>query len=121
MAPDRTGERTSPLPVMQLAAVATYGCVGPAVGSRCAMKLEDLAPCLRGMRTVAIAVPLVVAGLAASDQVRAQGASLEGSWRGGGSVALANGQRERAQCRAQYRRASATSYTLTATCATPSG
>lgn len=85
------------------------------------MKLEDLAPCLREMRAVAIAIPLVVAGLAASDQARAQGASLEGSWRGGGSVAFAKGQRERAECRAQYRRASATTYTLTATCATPSG
>ena len=46
---------------------------------------------------------------------------LEGSWRGGGSVSFASGQKERAQCRAQYRRASGSSYTVTATCATPSG
>jgi hypothetical protein len=51
----------------------------------------------------------------------AQSASLEGAWRGGGSVSFAGGQSERAQCRVQYRRASATSYSLTATCATPSG
>jgi hypothetical protein len=84
------------------------------------MGLENLAPFLRGARAVAIAVPLV-AGLAAPDWVLAQSASLEGSWRGGGSVSFANGQRERAECRAQYRRASANSYSVTATCATPSG
>ena len=46
---------------------------------------------------------------------------LEGSWRGGGSVAFSSGASERAQCRAQYRRASVNAYTVTATCATPSG
>jgi hypothetical protein len=68
-------------------------------------------------------VPVIalLAGLAFSDRALPQTAGLEGSWRGGGSVSFASGQSERAQCRAQYRRASATSYTLTATCATPSG
>ena len=64
---------------------------------------------------------LLITGLAASDRVLAQSAALEGSWRGGGSVAFASGQRERAECRANYQRASGTSYTVTATCATPSG
>jgi hypothetical protein len=73
------------------------------------------------MRAAVLAIPLLLAGPAASDQAMAQTAGLEGSWRGGGSVAFASGQRERAQCRAQYRRSSATSYTLTATCATASG
>ena len=68
-----------------------------------------------------LAIPLLIASLAASDHVTAQSASLEGAWRGGGSVAFGSGQRERAECRAQYRRASGTSYTVTATCATPSG
>jgi hypothetical protein len=63
----------------------------------------------------------LLAGLAFTDPAAAQSANLEGSWRGGGSVAFASGERERAQCRAQYRRASGTSYTLTATCATASG
>ncbi|MFZ1103314.1 MAG: hypothetical protein WAN86_10810 [Hyphomicrobiaceae bacterium] len=66
-----------------------------------------------------LAAPVLMAGLAAGGQAMAQ--SLEGSWSGGGSVAFATGQHERARCRAQYRRASATSYTVTATCATPSG
>jgi hypothetical protein len=71
-----------------------------------------------------LAAPLLFASLAAVDQGLAQSAqpvSLEGSWRGGGSVAFASGQRERAECRAHYHRASSTSYTVTATCATPSG
>jgi hypothetical protein len=69
----------------------------------------------------ALAMPLLVAGLAASPAAIAQSAGLEGSWHGAGSVAFASGQRERAQCRAQYRRASSNAYTVTATCATPSG
>lgn len=46
---------------------------------------------------------------------------LEGSWSGGGSVLFPSGAREQARCRAQYRRAGSTSYTLNATCATASG
>jgi hypothetical protein len=76
---------------------------------------------LRWMRRAVLVAPLLVAGLAASDRGMAQSASLEGSWRGGGSVAFASGQRERAECRARYHRASGTSYTVRATCATPSG
>jgi hypothetical protein len=46
---------------------------------------------------------------------------LEGEWNGAGSVAFGSGNRERARCRAHYRRQSANSYVLRATCATPSG
>jgi hypothetical protein len=69
----------------------------------------------------ALAAPLLIAGLAAGEPATAQSAGLEGSWSGGGSVAFASGQRERARCRANYRRASGSSYFVTATCATPSG
>jgi hypothetical protein len=48
-------------------------------------------------------------------------AGLEGSWSGGGSVTFASGAREQARCRAHYRRAGRSSYTVSATCATPSG
>jgi hypothetical protein len=68
-----------------------------------------------------LAAPLLIVGLLLSDGAMAQSAGLEGSWRGGGSVSFGSGQMERAQCRAQYRRASGTSYAVTATCATPSG
>jgi hypothetical protein len=75
----------------------------------------------RWLRIGVLALPLLMAGLAAPHEAAAQSSSLEGSWRGGGSVAFASGQQERAQCRAQYRRASGNAYTVTATCATPSG
>ncbi|HEY1244765.1 MAG TPA: hypothetical protein VGF29_08025 [Hyphomicrobiaceae bacterium] len=79
---------------------------------------------MRWTRRTMLAASLLFAGLAAVDQGMAQSAqpvTLEGSWRGGGSVAFASGQRERAECRAHYHRASSTSYTVTAICATPSG
>jgi hypothetical protein len=75
--------------------------------------------CLPQWRAAGLATLLLIAGLATGGPATAQ--SLEGSWSGGGSVAFASGQNERARCRAQYRRTSATSYAVTATCATPSG
>jgi hypothetical protein len=76
--------------------------------------------CQRGLSAAALALPLLIAGLAGGARAMAAD-SLEGSWRGSGSVAFASGQHERATCRAHYQRASATAYTVTATCATPSG
>ena len=49
------------------------------------------------------------------------GAGLEGSWSGGGSVTFASGAREQARCRAHYRKAGNSGYTVSATCATASG
>jgi hypothetical protein len=73
-------------------------------------------------RATALAMPIIVAAtLGAGDPASAQSAGLEGSWRGGGSVAFASGQSERAECRAHYSRTSGSSYTVTATCATPGG
>lgn len=46
---------------------------------------------------------------------------LTGSWSGGGWVAFSNGNKEKARCRATYRRAGKNSYSLSATCATSSG
>lgn len=46
---------------------------------------------------------------------------IAGSWRGGGWVAFSNGKKEKARCRATYRRASKDSYRLSAICATSSG
>src|SRR5262245_58800295 len=84
------------------------------------MTLEH--PKSRRSRTVALAaIPLLVDGLAASPEVIAQSPGLEGSWHGGGSAAFASAQKERAQCRAQYRRPSNNAYPRTAMCATPAG
>jgi len=56
----------------------------------------------------------------AGDGVRAEPASLEGSWSGGGAVSFSSGTKEQARCRAQYRRRTSNSYVLRAVCATPS-
>ena len=82
---------------------------------------EDLKRQRHWPPVAALALSLSMIGLAASHEAAAESASLEGSWRGGGSVAFSSGASERAQCRAQYRRASVNAYTVTATCATPSG
>ena len=52
---------------------------------------------------------------------KAVNSSLEGSWSGGGTVTFASGAREQARCRAHYRRAGRSGYTVNATCATASG
>lgn len=75
-----------------------------------------------GMRASALLLPaLLLTSLALPSLGMAQSASLDGSWSGSGSVSFASGEREAARCRAQYSRASSTSYLLRATCATPSG
>lgn len=85
------------------------------------MKRERMATFMPLMHASVLALALLLAGMAGAVPAVAQSASLEGSWRGGGSVSFADGQRERAECRVSYSRTSATSYNLTATCATPSG
>jgi hypothetical protein len=53
--------------------------------------------------------------------VQAEPAGLSGSWSGGGWVAFAGGQRERARCRAHFEAHSEASVTVSAQCATESG
>jgi len=70
----------------------------------------------------ALAAFALIASVQASGlPVKKPSAGLEGSWSGGGTVSFASGSTERARCRAHYRRAGSTSYTLNATCATASG
>ncbi len=68
----------------------------------------------------AIAILAAFALMALSHTVRAAEAGLGGSWSGGGWVNV-SGSRERARCRAHYTANSANSYSVQATCATPSG
>jgi hypothetical protein len=73
---------------------------------------------------LAALVAISAASLAPSANAQAArkgGEGLEGSWSGGGSVVFPSGAKEQARCRANYRRAAGASYTLSATCATPSG
>ena len=75
--------------------------------------------------TFALVAALALIGLPhtgnAQAAEKASVASLEGSWSGGGSVSFASGAKEQARCRAHYRRAGTSSYTVNATCATASG
>ena len=75
--------------------------------------------------TFALVAALALIGLPhtgnAQAAKKASVASLEGSWSGGGSVSFASGAKEHARCRAHYRRAGTSSYTVNATCATASG
>ena len=50
----------------------------------------------------------------------ADSVSLDGSWRGSGWINFNNGKRERASCKAYYRRVSPTEFALRANCATKS-
>jgi uncharacterized protein (DUF2147 family) len=52
--------------------------------------------------------------------VAASAADLSGAWSGGGAVSLANGAKEKARCRANYKKAGGAAYVMSATCATPS-
>jgi hypothetical protein len=67
----------------------------------------------------ALGAVLLAASFAASE-ARSEGATLAGSWSGGGTVVYSDGHRERASCRAHYS-GSGASVSLSAHCATPSG
>jgi hypothetical protein len=70
------------------------------------------------------AAGLFIAGacaLAASSPAISQPVSLEGSWSGGGTVIFPSGSREKARCRATFRRQSSNQFAMNAVCATASG
>ena len=74
-------------------------------------------------RTLVFALALLAAAgtVAMPTTPNAEPRGLEGAWSGGGAVHLPNGAQERARCRARYSRASRSTYTINAVCATPSG
>jgi hypothetical protein len=73
-------------------------------------------------RAVAAGVFAAVFGLGVSSAsaAHAEPGSLVGSWSGGGSIAFASGSKERARCRAHFAKTGASSYVMSATCATAS-
>jgi hypothetical protein len=80
----------------------------------------------RGRKWVRVLALLPVMGAlvistAAVGKGRGEQGSLAGSWSGGGWVSFSSGNKEKASCRASYRRNGGDSYTLQATCATSSG
>ena len=74
---------------------------------------------LKGL-TLSAVVAMAAAAMVPT-ATRADPESLEGAWSGGGSVNFASGSKERAKCRANFSRSSATSYRISGTCATQSG
>jgi hypothetical protein len=73
----------------------------------------------KGRKYRAIAAALALS-LLAVPQAKSEPAALAGTWSGGGVVAYATGSRERARCQANYS-AGASTVSVNATCATPSG
>jgi hypothetical protein len=73
-------------------------------------------------RAVAAGVFAAVFGLGVSSAgaAHAEPGSLVGSWSGGGSIAFASGSKEKARCRARFAKTGASSYVMSATCATAS-
>src|SRR5262245_25772945 len=57
---------------------------------------------------------LAAAPAAVSQQAKPQPASLEGSWSGGGTVVFPSGSREKARCRATFRRQTSSSFAMSA-------
>ena len=73
-------------------------------------------------RAVAASVLAAVFGLGAASvgAAHAEPSSLVGSWSGGGSISFASGSKEKARCRAHFAKTGASSYAMSATCATAS-
>ncbi|MGO8955307.1 MAG: hypothetical protein ACLPWS_13670 [Rhodomicrobium sp.] len=63
---------------------------------------------------------IVLAAAFLAPEARSEGASLSGSWSGGGTVLYSDGHRERARCRAHFSQ-SGPNVSVEALCATPSG
>ena len=73
------------------------------------------------MRMLAAVASLSAAlSVGASEFAFSEGAVLDGSWSGGGTVTFPSGAVEKASCRATYRRAG-NGYAMSGVCATPSG
>ena len=73
-------------------------------------------------RAVAAGVFAAVFGLGVTSAgaAHAEPGSLVGSWSGGGSISFASGSKEKARCRAHFAKTGASSYAMSATCATAS-
>ncbi len=75
---------------------------------------------LRIGRIGALLLAVGMLGVATLPEANGQGVSLEGSWSGGGQIVFPSGEREKARCRASFRRQGGDSFGMSATCATAS-
>jgi hypothetical protein len=67
--------------------------------------------------TLAAALGMSLVGFTAA---RAESATIVGSWAGNGSISFSSGTKEGARCRAHFAKTGATSYVMSASCATAS-
>lgn len=75
----------------------------------------------QALRAVAVGLAIVVGLSGASvSSAYAEPVSLTGTWSGNGSIAFASGSKEKARCHAHFAKTGASSYAMSATCATPS-
>jgi hypothetical protein len=70
---------------------------------------------------LAVAPLAALAAIGSITPTNAEPGGLSGNWRGSGWVSFSNGAKEKARCRASYKRYSADAYKVVATCATSSG
>ena len=82
------------------------------------MTFQDQRPRPKRARTSPFLAAVCV--LAMSPPAAGQQAGLEGTWNGTGTVVLPSGDRERARCRAVFRRQSSNKFGMNAVCATAS-
>lgn len=75
---------------------------------------------LRAVAAGGFAVVVGLSGAGVSSSARAEPVSLTGSWSGNGSISFSSGSKEKARCRARFAKTGASSYAMSATCATPS-
>lgn len=68
----------------------------------------------------AAAILLALWGIAPQD-LRAQPASIEGSWRGDGIATLKDGQKENVRCRISYEKSTGRTFVIAAKCAHANG
>jgi hypothetical protein len=83
----------------------------------CAARIPRKAAAIRSAALAACGAVLATFNVAAPVQA-APAAELSGTWSGSGTVALANGAREKVRCRANYTHTGGRTYAMAATCAT---
>jgi hypothetical protein len=84
------------------------------------MMVGSVLPRISHLAAAGILMAAFGIGGASVSSARAESGSIIGSWSGSGSIAFSSGSKERARCRAHFAKTGATSYAMTATCATAS-
>lgn len=73
-----------------------------------------------GSQLLASLAVAALLGAGSISAARAEANELAGSWSGSGRIVLPSGDTERARCRASFRKQGGKSYSMSATCTTPS-